>query len=83
MGKIFAGLEVPTIGPPIMTRIIISPHNEPRVMFTFAKSQLHPTWKLHSGTCKDEIGSPLWCMVVGIHGIQTFKVVVVVLLFLL
>ena len=29
-------------------------------MVTFAKIHLYLTWKLHSGTNKDEVDSPLW-----------------------
>lgn len=39
--------------------LLFSSQNLPRVMLAFAMTQLHPTWKLHSGTWKDEIGSHL------------------------
>ena len=35
------------------------PRNRPRVMLTFAKTYLYPTWKLHFDTRKDETWSPL------------------------
>ena len=34
--------------------------NLSRVMLTFATTHSYPTWKLHSSTCGDELGSPLW-----------------------
>ena len=34
------------------------PQNLTLVMLAFATMHLYPTWTLHSGTSKDEIGSP-------------------------
>ena len=36
-----------------------SPQSLPRVMLTFAKTHLYPTWKLHSNANINEIESPL------------------------
>ena len=46
-------------GLPFPTQIFFHPHNLSLVMLTFVTTRWYPTWKLHSRTCKDEIGSPL------------------------
>ena len=41
----------------VQHKITIFPQNVPCVMLTIAMTHFYPMWKLHSGTCKDEMGS--------------------------
>lgn len=41
------------------TKEWFAPQNLSRVMLTFVTTHSYPTWNFHSGTCGDNLGSPL------------------------